>query len=77
LKKSCQIDKKSSEFEKNLTGVGGPEQLEQGEWSDWMRGSGATGVGGAECLECDLERKNILSLKQNEIKHISFFSLKA
>jgi hypothetical protein len=38
-------------FLTRATGAGGAEQLEQGERSDWSRGSKATTVGGAERLQ--------------------------
>jgi hypothetical protein len=36
---------------KKLSSCGGVERLEQWEWSDWSRGSGATEAGGAKQLE--------------------------
>jgi hypothetical protein len=36
---------------KKLSSCGGAEQLEQGEQSNWSRGSGATGAGEGEQLE--------------------------
>jgi hypothetical protein len=52
LKKHCQVEKKVGLVDNvdlskgsGATGVGEAEQLEMGERSNWIWGSGATGIG--------------------------------